>query len=325
MLWRTRKATATARVYARAALVGNPSDGYGGRTIAFTFRELFADVTVKPAPRLMIEAERGEGALLRSAYGRFAAHCIDVGATPAPCALSVRSTIPPAVGLAGSSAIVIGALRALASFNDVEIAPVELPTVALAAEEDLDIPAGLQDRVAQVWEGLVYMDFDPRLVAEDGHGSYVRLDPGLLEHAYVAWRGTTSVSSAHFHGHLRRRFRSGDAEVITALTEIGHLAQAARARIEENDLDGLSRLVDANFDLRRRLGPLEPTHMAMVETARTAGASANYAGSGGAICGFVRGARERARLTDALSAIGCTVVQPTILGEPETASSQTPA
>jgi glucuronokinase len=322
MLWSARKpTTTTARVYARAALVGNPSDGYGGRTIAFTFRELFADVTVKPAPRLMIEAERGEGALLRAAYGRFAAHCIDIGATPAPCALSVKSSIPPAVGLAGSSAIVIGALRALASFNDVDIAPVHLPTVALAAEDDLDIPAGLQDRVTQVWEGLVYMDFDPRLLADDGHGSYVRLDPDLLEHAYVAWRASASVSSAHFHGHLRRRFRSGDAEVMSTLVEMADLAETARTRIEQADLDGASALVDANFDLRRRLGPLEPAHVAMVETARTAGASANYAGSGGAICGFVRGARERARLTEALSAIGCTVVQPTIQAESETAQS----
>jgi hypothetical protein len=35
----------------------------------------------------------------------------------------------------------------------------------------------------------------------------------------------------------------------------------------------------------------------------------------------VRGPSERARLTEALSAIGCTVVHPTILAEPETAQS----
>jgi glucuronokinase len=52
----------------------------------------------------------------------------------------------------------------------------------------------------------------------------------------------------------------------------------------------------------------------MVEVARAAGASANYAGSGGAICGFVPSEEVRGRLVDALSALGCTVIRPTLAG-----------
>jgi glucuronokinase len=314
MFWRTRRLTTTATTYARAALVGNPSDGYGGRTIAFTFSELQAEVTVKPSERVIVDAERGEGALLRAAYGRFAAHCIDTGANPEPCLLSVRSSIPPAVGLAGSSAIVIAALRALQDFNDVTIEDVDLPTVALAAEEDLDIPAGLQDRVAQVFGGLVYMDFEPELLAANGHGSYERLEPDLLEHAYVAWSPSLSVTSARFHGALRRRFHAGDPDVVAALGQMADLTERARACFEARDLDGVAALVDANFDLRRRLGPLEPEHVRMVETARSAGASAGYAGSGGAISGFVADPDQRADLEAALRGLGCTVIKPTVAG-----------
>jgi glucuronokinase len=312
MFWRTRRTTTTARAYARAALVGNPSDGYGGRTIAFTFRELYADVTVRPADRLAIDAERGEGALLRAAYGRFAAHCIETGVTPDPCVLSVRSSIPPSVGLAGSSAIVIAALRALCAFSNVTIPDVHLPTVALAAEEDLDIPAGLQDRVAQVYEGLVYMDFEPELVAADGHGHYERIDHALLERAYVAWSPRTRVSSAVFHGELRRRFRSGDRAVTAALGEIADLAKRARDCLRDGDCSTLESLVDANFDLRRGLGTLEPHHVRMVEAARAVGASANYAGSGGAITGFVADREQFAGLSASLAALGCTVIRPTV-------------
>jgi glucuronokinase len=218
VFWRARRTTTTARAYARAALVGNPSDGYGGRTIAFAFNDLCADVTVKPAPRLIIDAHGGEAALLRAAYGRFAVHCIDTGANPEPCSLSVRSSIPPEVGLAGSSAIV--------------------------AEDDLDIPAGLQDRVAQVFEGLVYMDFEPRLLEANGHGHYARFDSELIEHAYVAWRPKARVISSRFHGELRRRVRAGDRQAVAALAEMAELAAAAKTHMEQGDLDAVANAVD---------------------------------------------------------------------------------
>jgi glucuronokinase len=312
MFWRERPTVGTSRVYARAALVGNPSDGYGGRTLAFTFRDLHADVTVVQSPRLVIDAGRSERVLLNAAFSRFASYCFDTGANPRPCSLSVRSSIPSEVGLAGSSATVIAALRALSDFNQVTIPRVDLPTVALAVEEDLDIPAGLQDRVTQVYQGLVYMDFEPRLLADDGHGVYERLDPSVLANAYVAWCPRMSVNSSGFHRELRRRFLAGDPVTAGALAQMAELTKEARAAIDGGDRATLSAIVDANFALRRRLGPLEPHHLRMVEVARAAGASANYAGSGGAITGFVDGNDAFAELTCAMAAFGCTVIRPTV-------------
>src|SRR5262245_64631672 len=43
-----------ARAFARAALLGNPSDGYGGRTISFAFTNFEAGVVVYEWPRLEI-------------------------------------------------------------------------------------------------------------------------------------------------------------------------------------------------------------------------------------------------------------------------------
>src|SRR5207248_715772 len=91
---------------------------------------------------------------------------------------SVRyhSDIPRQVGLAGSSAIIVATLRCLMDFYEVPI-PLEVqPSLALAVEtEELGITAGLQDRVIQVFEGLVFMDFAPEKMREQAGflpGSY---------------------------------------------------------------------------------------------------------------------------------------------------------
>ena len=55
-------------------------------------------------------------------------------------------------------------------FYEVEIPCNMLPTLTLSVEkEELGLAAGLQDRVIQTYEGIVYMDFDRKLI-EDSAG-----------------------------------------------------------------------------------------------------------------------------------------------------------
>lgn len=69
------------------------------------------------------------------------------------------STLTFQTGLSGSSAIVCAALSCLLDFYMVRhLVKVEVrPNLVLNAEKELGIVAGLQDRVAQVYGGLVYM------------------------------------------------------------------------------------------------------------------------------------------------------------------------
>lgn len=62
-------------------------------------------------------------------------------------------------GLSGSSAIVSAALSCLLDFYNVRhlIKLQVRPNLVLNAEKELGIVAGLQDRVAQVYGGLVHM------------------------------------------------------------------------------------------------------------------------------------------------------------------------
>jgi glucuronokinase len=270
---------------ARAALLGNPSDGYGGAVVAFAFADCEAQVE-------LADDERDDLPLLRATARRAGA---------AGTGLRLRTTIPSEVGLGGSSAIVIAALRALG----VDAAPDEVARIALAVEvEDLGIAAGLQDRLVQAHGGVLFMDF--------GEGSVEALDPGLLPPLYVAWRPDAGAASGRFHGDLRARFERGERAVVAAMAELGDVARAGAAALRAGDHAQVHRLVDRTFDLRASIADLDARHVRMVELARATGASANYAGSGGAIAGTLSSAEAFEPLRDALVAEGCCAIRPTV-------------
>src|SRR5688572_11395880 len=203
----------TCHAYARAGLVGNPSDGYFGKTISFVVRNFRATVSLWESPHFEIEPTHGDLArfdsvhaflrdqklygyyggvrLMKAAIKRFHDHCrqndIEL---PDDKSFTIRyqSDIPRLVGLAGSSAIIVATMRALMRFYDVEIPKHYLPTLVLSCERDeLGINAGLQDRVIQVYEGIVYMDFERSLIESRGYGNYEPLGPPKLPPLYVAY------------------------------------------------------------------------------------------------------------------------------------------
>ena len=71
------------------------------------------------------------------------------------------------------------------------------------------------------------------------------------------------------------------------------LTLEAREALEKNDQERLFRCINQNFDMRRKLYEtlhirMKPEHLEMVLLARESGASAKFAGSGGAIVGTCR-------------------------------------
>jgi glucuronokinase len=221
--------------------------------------------------------------------------------------------VPRQVGLAGSTAIIVATLRALMEFYQLSI-PLEVqPSLALAVETDeLRITAGLQDRVIAVYEGLVYMDFSPGRMAETHgyrHGAYERLDPALLPPIYVAYKADVGEPTEVFHSDIRSRFDRGDADVVEAMRTCAGLAEAARGALLARDAAALGSLMDRNFDARRSIYRLPVEQVEMVEVARKLGASAKFAGSGGATIGIYRDDAMFAGLERDLGAIGCKVVK----------------
>jgi glucuronokinase len=332
------------RAYARAALVGNPSDGYQGKTISLIVRNFWAEVVLYEwdsvdivltgedrahfrsvhdlARDVTLHGYYGGIRLIKATIKRFVDYCRVAGATLHERNFSIRyeTTIPRQVGLAGSSAIITATLRCLMEFYEVEI-PIELqPSLVLSVERDeLRVAAGLQDRVAQVYEGLIYMDFS-RAHERVVHGlpsyQYEPLDPALLPPLYLAHHYGFSEPTEVFHNDVRGRFDRGEPEVVAGMQQVAALAASARRALLAGAVGELAALIDGNFDVRRAIYALPDWQVQMVDVARSCGASANFAGSGGAIVGSYESAEAFAALGAALQAIDCRLVTPQVLNSP---------
>src|SRR5260370_10914817 len=121
--------------------------------------------------------------------------------------IEYESTIPLRLGMGGSSSIITAALRALCQYFHVEIPlPVQANLVLETETKELAVPAGLQDRVIQVYEGLVYMDFSKQLIDTQGYGNYEPLNPGLLPTVILAYPISFSEGPDAFHTNVRERW-----------------------------------------------------------------------------------------------------------------------
>lgn len=188
----------------------------------------------------------------------------------------------------------------------------ERPNLVLSVEHELGIAAGLQDRVAQVYGGLVFMDFDKARMKRRGHGRYEPLDAALLPPLYLIYCDNPS-DSGRVHSDVKRRWLDGDAEVREKMALVAACAEEGRLALAEGDAARLAALMDRNFDLRREMfgdAALGETNLKMVATARSVGAAAKFTGSGGAVVALCpMGEGQEQLLVDVCAAEGFTVVK----------------
>jgi glucuronokinase len=187
------------------------------------------------------------------------------------------------------------------------------PSLILSVEtHELGISAGLQDRVAQVYQGVVYMDFNRETLERQGYGVYEQIPASLLPSLYVAYRADLSEGSEVVHNNLRSRYLRGDAEVLDAIRFWASLASRVRDRLVAGQGSQIGDLLDANFDRRAQVCQISAGNMKMVQTARASGVSAKFTGSGGAIVGTCDGESRYEALCTAMRAMGVEVVRPEI-------------
>lgn len=323
--------------YARAGLLGNPSDGYYGKTISIIVKNFGAMVLLYESPELRIEPSieelntykninelvesinehgyYGATRLIKATIKVFYQYVRDnnIKINNKNFTVQYHSTIPRQVGLAGSSAIVVATMKALLQFYNVSIPLQKLPTLVLSVEKDeLGISAGLQDRVIQCYEGCVYMDFNREYMEKHGHGKYERLDINLLPKLYVAYKTELSKISGHVLNDIRVKYEQGDKTVIDTLNEIASLAEEGKEALLRRDYERLHELINRNFDLRCKIMKINKSNMQMIEIARKCGASAKFAGSGGSIIGTYKNDEMLTKLILELKKIKVRVIKPFI-------------
>jgi glucuronokinase len=181
------------------------------------------------------------------------------------------------VGLAGSSAIIIATLQALAQQSGIDLVPTQIASLAHTIErEDLGIAGGWQDQLIQSHGVSALMDFGelPNLEA-------LTLPQKPPIPLYLAWSTRSSEPSGDAHSALRAQRDKGDP----VWAEFAKLAYAAGSALVKGNIHDLKAAIDATFDLRATVMDIAPLQRAMIDIARSLGAPANFAGSGGAIIG----------------------------------------
>lgn len=324
--------------YPRAALIGNPSDGYFGKTIAFLFKNFRAEILLYETPELEILPSESDSAvfdnidslvedvkffgyyggirLLKAAIKKFADYCEenDIPREKKNFTIRYDSDIPFRLGLAGSSAIITASIRAMMEFYQISIPPEKLANLVLSVElDELQISAGLQDRVAQAFECPVFMNFDEKLLKTRGYGIYEPIELENFPDFYIAYRTELSEGSEVVHNNFRERYRLRDPSVLEAVEQWKDLSDEFYERLKNKQFSDLGALIDRNFDIRKRVMRISQENLDMVKTARKTGASAKFTGSGGAIIGTYSGEIMFNELKARLNSINVEVIKPEIV------------
>ncbi|GAB5525574.1 MAG: hypothetical protein Roseis2KO_34460 [Roseivirga sp.] len=294
--------------YPRAAVIGNPSDGFYGKTIAFPFSNFHAEACLTERQDIVIKgSKRGvftdlgafykdyelhglssENPLPRATIKRFLDFCTseNISLHNRGFEIEFSSTIPREVGLAGSSAIITAIFRTLLEYYKVSIPQKHLANLILEVEtKEMGISAGLQDRVVQVYEQPVYMDFDKELMQSRGYGEYQMISANLFQNFYIAYSTQGAEGSEVVHNDLRGRYDAGDVQVHQVMSEFATLTEDFLTALKLRQEDKIEACMNINFDLRESICQISRRNLEMIESARSAGASAKFTGSGGAIIG----------------------------------------
>ncbi len=324
--------------YPRAAVIGNPSDGYFGKTIAFVFSNFLAKVQLWETPELEVKPEKLDVAwfqsihelvkdvsfagyygglrLLKASIKVFHDYCKQNGISLDQRNFTIRynSDIPLRLGLAGSSAIITACFKALIRFYQLDIPPQIMANLVLSVEtKELGIAAGLQDRVAQAFEHPIYMDFNKDHMDQHGFGIYEPVPAKCLPPFYIAYHRNLSEGTEVVHNNLRARFEIGDPAVLAAMNRWSEITSEFMQAMVIGDYNAMHDLMNENFDLRRKTISITPGNIEMVDLARSTGASAKFTGSGGAIIGTYRTGEMFAELKHLMDQHEIEVIKPNIV------------
>jgi len=333
------------RVYSRIGLLGNPSDGYNGRCLSLSLQNFWAEVVIKPSSKINFEVNpegdptqftdlssfvshidghgyNGGVRLLMSMARQFlkyfkycSEHDIPLDST-SKFSLSYSTNIPRQRGLSGSSAIACAALNCLIAFYKIsgDVLPLNhRPGLVLAAEEALGITAGLQDRIIQVYGGLVSMDFS-EYNSKYSFPPCKSLDPGLLPPLILIYNPDEAPGkdSGSLHSQFKEKFWAlGDSILHDQMKEVADLVPQGIAALDCKDFEKLAILMKRNFQLRKLMfgeAALGKESLKMIEIADSVHVAAKFTGSGGAVVALPLDEEQKRKLEEASRRAGFVCV-----------------
>jgi galactokinase/mevalonate kinase-like predicted kinase len=277
---------------ARANLIGNPSDLYGGAVLGCSVGPR-ARVVMTSADRLELATggasigirTRGDLALAGDALDLGRAALASEREFPA-ARIQYESEIPFGSGLAGSTALLVALLRALAQWRGEAPGGYELAERSRAVERELlGIACGWVDHYLCSFGGLRYVDLRGKEREGRPPGEPFATVEDLAPHAprLPFWLAFTGVShhSGSVHGPIRARWERGDADVVKAYERVAELAREGKSALLRADWERFGAAMNENHAIQRRLGGSGESNERLIAAALGAGAiGAKLAGAG---------------------------------------------
>lgn len=231
--------------------------------------------------------------------------------TFAPCVIAFGSEIPLRSGLAGSTALLVALVQALAFWRGASLHRHALAERARRVEADrMKITCGFGDQYMTTFGGLRYLDFRGKERATfDDPGPYATVESIALDvdslPFVLAYTGVRHSSSA-VHTPIRARWLAGERAVVDGQAQIAHLAALGKQALLDDALDRFGALMNENHDITRELGGSGESNEQLIAAALAAGARGAKlagAGDGGTVVALAR-AGETAQLEAALREAG---------------------
>jgi galactokinase/mevalonate kinase-like predicted kinase len=307
---------------ARANLIGNPTDIYGGAVLSCSV-PLRARAVIEEAPGLELAAGgercgvRGPADLERRGdrFDLLRAALAAAGAEGLAARVAFESQVPRQSGLGGSSAILVALLFALEAWRGRRPGPYALAELSRRTELRLmEVVCGYVDHYMGVFGGLRYLDFRGkargRSEGDEPYASVETLPAGDGELPFVlGYTGVRHLSSA-VHSPIRERWLAGDPEVVRGYERVTELAGLGKRAFLDGDLERLGALMNENHAIQRGFGGSGESNEQLIAAALEAGALGAKlagAGDGGTIVALCR-PRELGRVEAALRAAGAAAV-----------------
>ena len=157
------------------------------------------------------------------------------------------------------------------------------------------------------------MDFNRKLMEKENRGRYEPVDPKMLPRLYIAYRTDLGKVSGVVLNDIRVRFERGEPEVISGLNRIAAIAEEGKNALLVHDHEKLDLLINENFDQRRKIMQISKENLALIEAARSCGASAKFCGSGGSIIGIYKNDEMLNHLFVTLKKLKARVMKPFVI------------
>jgi D-glycero-alpha-D-manno-heptose-7-phosphate kinase len=203
--------------------------------------------------------------------------------------LITRGESPAGAGIAGSSALTIATIGALARWSGAEVDDEFLLQTAMNVEcQTILVPTGVQDYRPALYGGVAAIELRVDRIARVG----LDVDPRALEERIVlAYTGAPRNSGTN-NWEITKRHIDGDRHIFDCFERIRDTAVAMRKALQRGDWDEVGQQIAREWDNRKRLAPgvSTPAIDDLMARAGAAGATASkVCGAGGGGCLFCFG------------------------------------